>query len=228
MCATPRGDLALPAARRKVIQHLSAKALRPYDLTKAKTLRIAKLSIKEGSHGRGCMRCLRGLEIPSPRPTCTNSAASHARARPPPLHLVPGRNTGTDFARGGASLASVSEDLRWRELMLPGSRVTALSREAQRSMQPARGLVIPPPLHPIARRCFARGRESGARIRGHRAGGLAQDAMFIRGVNAVYAQAKGIQPAQVNPFTFFCISVACPPAPPPEYGILLLSSLLLP
>ncbi|KAJ7104008.1 hypothetical protein B0H15DRAFT_808066 [Mycena belliarum] len=30
--------------------------------------------------------------------------------------------------------------------------------------------------------------------------------MFIRGVNAIYAQAKGIQPAQVKPFTFFCIS----------------------
>ncbi|KAJ7455305.1 hypothetical protein B0H11DRAFT_2067585 [Mycena galericulata] len=30
--------------------------------------------------------------------------------------------------------------------------------------------------------------------------------MFIRGINAIYAQAEGIQEAQVKPFTFFCIS----------------------
>ncbi|KAJ7761942.1 hypothetical protein DFH07DRAFT_814594 [Mycena maculata] len=31
--------------------------------------------------------------------------------------------------------------------------------------------------------------------------------MFIRGINAIYAQAAGIQEAQVKPFTFFCISL---------------------
>ncbi|KAJ7154678.1 hypothetical protein C8R46DRAFT_1118070 [Mycena filopes] len=30
--------------------------------------------------------------------------------------------------------------------------------------------------------------------------------MFIRGINAIYAQAEGITPEQVKPFTFFCIS----------------------
>ncbi|KAJ7773463.1 hypothetical protein B0H16DRAFT_1512426 [Mycena metata] len=30
--------------------------------------------------------------------------------------------------------------------------------------------------------------------------------MFIRGINAIYAQAEGIKPEQVKPFTFFCIS----------------------
>ncbi|KAJ7067155.1 hypothetical protein C8F01DRAFT_1247552 [Mycena amicta] len=31
--------------------------------------------------------------------------------------------------------------------------------------------------------------------------------MFIRGVNAIYAQAKGIQDKQIKPFVFFCICV---------------------
>ncbi|KAF7374753.1 Hemerythrin domain-containing protein [Mycena sanguinolenta] len=30
--------------------------------------------------------------------------------------------------------------------------------------------------------------------------------MFIRGINAIYAQAEGIRPEHVKPFTFFCVS----------------------
>jgi hypothetical protein len=37
--------------------------------------------------------------------------------------------------------------------------------------------------------------------------------MFIRGINAIYAQAEGIKEEQVKPFTFFCISFVCPPQP---------------
>jgi hypothetical protein len=37
--------------------------------------------------------------------------------------------------------------------------------------------------------------------------------MFIRGINAIYAQAEKITDAQVKPFTFFCIHFVrlCPP-----------------
>jgi hypothetical protein len=34
--------------------------------------------------------------------------------------------------------------------------------------------------------------------------------MFIRGINAIYAQAEGITPEQVKPFTFFCIHFVRP------------------